>query len=99
MKKGLIIAGVSAILGIGGSALYANRDNVTQTKNGESANVVEQVEGSTSDAPSGSQDGVDYDCPDFATHQEAQDYFESQGGSPSNNVDRLDSDRDRKSTR
>jgi micrococcal nuclease len=37
----------------------------------------------------------DKDCPDFATQQEAQDYFISKGGSSSNNVDKLDgSDRD-----
>lgn len=36
----------------------------------------------------------DMDCPDFATHSEAQAYFISKGGSPSNNVDRLDADHD-----
>lgn len=36
----------------------------------------------------------DKDCPDFATHAEAQAYFESMGGSPTNNVDRLDADHD-----
>lgn len=38
--------------------------------------------------------GGDKDCPDFATHGEAQNYFVSRGGSPSNNVDRLDADHD-----
>lgn len=38
--------------------------------------------------------GGDKDCPDFATHAEAQAYFESKGGSPTNNVDRLDADHD-----
>ena len=38
--------------------------------------------------------GGDRDCDDFATQQEAQDYFESRGGSPSNNVDWLDGDGD-----
>ena len=38
--------------------------------------------------------GDDKDCSDFATHTEAQAYFESKGGSPTNNVDRLDSDHD-----
>lgn len=32
----------------------------------------------------------DKDCSDFATHQEAQDYFTSKGGSSTNNVDKLD---------
>ncbi|SMQ78422.1 hypothetical protein SAMN05444673_3426 [Bacillus sp. OV166] len=32
----------------------------------------------------------DKDCSDFSTWQEAQNYFESKGGSPTNNVDRLD---------
>lgn len=36
----------------------------------------------------------DMDCADFSSHEEAQAYFESKGGSPSNNVDRLDRDRD-----
>jgi hypothetical protein len=39
--------------------------------------------------------GIDYDCNDFETQEEAQQYFDSQGGSPSNNVDDLDgNDRD-----
>lgn len=36
----------------------------------------------------------DKDCSDFATQEESQSYFESKGGSPTNNVDRLDSDHD-----
>ena len=38
--------------------------------------------------------GGDKDCKDFATHAEAQTYFTSKGGSPTNNVDRLDNDHD-----
>jgi hypothetical protein len=38
--------------------------------------------------------GEDKNCSDFATHQEAQQYFESHGGSASNNVDGLDSNHD-----
>ena len=38
--------------------------------------------------------GDDKDCSDFATHADAQAYFESKGGSSTNNVDRLDSDHD-----
>ena len=41
-----------------------------------------------------STSGEDKDCSDFATHAQAQAYFESKGGSPTNNVDRLDSDHD-----
>lgn len=37
---------------------------------------------------------ADADCPDFATHEEAQAYFESIGGSPAYNADRLDADND-----
>lgn len=36
----------------------------------------------------------DRDCTDFNTQAEAQDYFESNGGSATNNVDRLDADSD-----
>lgn len=36
----------------------------------------------------------DKDCSDFKVQDEAQTYFESKGGSPTNNVDRLDSDHD-----
>lgn len=36
----------------------------------------------------------DHDCPDFATQADAQAHFEAAGGSPSNNVDRLDADQD-----
>jgi len=39
-------------------------------------------------------DGIDYDCSDFSTQAEAQAYFESQGGSPTNNVDGLDANGD-----
>lgn len=38
--------------------------------------------------------GGDKNCPDFATHADAQAYFNSKGGSPSNNVDGLDRDHD-----
>ena len=36
----------------------------------------------------------DKDCADFNTQEQAQDYFEENGGSPSNNVDLLDADGD-----
>jgi hypothetical protein len=38
--------------------------------------------------------GGDMDCPDFPNHEAAQAYFISKGGSPTNNVDRLDRDGD-----
>ncbi len=38
----------------------------------------------------GSTSGGDKDCADFQTQAEAQAYFNSKGGSASNNVDRLD---------
>ena len=49
--------------------------------------------GSGSSGYSGSLSG-DKDCPDFSGHAEAQAYFIAKGGSPSNNVDRLDGDGD-----
>jgi micrococcal nuclease len=46
-------------------------------------------------APSPSQLLQDKDCKDFATQEEAQAYFDQNGGSTTNNVDRLDgNDRD-----
>lgn len=36
----------------------------------------------------------DKDCKDFSVQAEAQQYFDAKGGSPLNNVDRLDSDHD-----
>ncbi|MED4205452.1 LPXTG cell wall anchor domain-containing protein [Neobacillus mesonae] len=36
----------------------------------------------------------DKNCPDFSTWNEAQTYFEQNGGSPTNNVDDLDRDGD-----
>ena len=37
---------------------------------------------------------ADYDCEEFRSHAEAQDYFEANGGSSFNNVDGLDRDGD-----
>lgn len=37
---------------------------------------------------------TDRDCADFSTQGEAQDYFDRNGGSPTNNVDNLDADGD-----
>lgn len=37
-------------------------------------------------------DKVDYNCVDFGTQNDAQNYFNSQGGSKTNNVDNLDED-------
>ena len=61
------------------------------------SNVTEKTEAATPHSPDSlpnASDNTDYDCSDFSGHEEAQQYFESQGGSPSNNVDRLDRDRD-----
>ena len=38
--------------------------------------------------------GADRDCADFSSQAAAQHYFDSRGGSPSNNVDNLDGDGD-----
>jgi len=48
----------------------------------------------TTTATSVVDDGIDYDCDDFDTQEEAQEYFESQGGSANTNVDGLDGDGD-----
>lgn len=47
--------------------------------------------GSSSDSSAG---GPDRNCSDFSTQEAAQDYFDSRGGSPTNNVDGLDRDHD-----
>lgn len=45
-------------------------------------------------APAPQLTSADKDCKDFSNHSEAQAYFNSKGGSASNNVDDLDRDRD-----
>lgn len=81
LKIALITGGVVAS-GIGG-AVWLTRDNKPQDP---------PIKTDTS--KSKEIDSIDYDCKDFDSHQKAQDYFVSQGGSPSNNVDRLDRDGD-----
>jgi|GEM_PF-1819309 len=84
--KKIIAGGAVALVGtalVGGMVL----NNKSKTNDSSAGNT-----GSTSSE--NKVDSIDYDCKDFGSHQEAQDYFESQGGSPSNNVDRLDRDRD-----
>ena len=44
----------------------------------------------------GPASAADKNCPDFSTQQQAQQYFDSHGGSPSNDVDGLDRDHDGK---
>lgn len=46
--------------------------------------------GTTNTQSSNTYSGGDKDCKDFSTQTEAQAYFNSKGGSASNNVDRLD---------
>lgn len=82
LKTILITSGVLAS-GIGGVAWLAS--NNKQVPDSSGSNATSQSE---------TVDSIDKDCGDFGSHQEAQDYFESQGGSPSNNVDRLDRDGD-----
>jgi outer membrane biosynthesis protein TonB len=48
----------------------------------------------TASTQSSNGSGGDKDCKDFSTHAEAQAYFNSKGGSASNNVDDLDRDHD-----
>jgi hypothetical protein len=61
------------------------------------APVIQHVQPATQpiqQAPQTVSSGGDKNCSDFATHAEAQAYFNSKGGSPSNNVDGLDRDHD-----
>ncbi len=44
--------------------------------------------------PVGSVSAADRDCADFPNRSAAQTYFDGKGGSPANNVDRLDADHD-----
>lgn len=48
---------------------------------------------SQSPPPGSTDDGIDYDCSDLSTQQQAQQHFNSQDGSRSNSVDGLDADR------
>jgi hypothetical protein len=51
-------------------------------------------DGDDSDDASVGTAQTDRDCPDFATQEEAQDYFRANGGDENNNVDNLDADGD-----
>jgi hypothetical protein len=61
---------------------------VEKVENTQPSDEIRQFE------PSRNSGGGDKDCADFSTHEEAQAYFESKGGSATNNVDRLDGDHD-----
>src|SRR3989344_747480 len=61
-------------------------NSATQQNKPTSPNAQQPTTNSTSSG--------DKDCPDFKTHAEAQTYFNSKGGSSSNNVDNLDADHD-----
>ncbi len=50
--------------------------------------------GSGSVSGGSSNSSGDKDCKDFSSHAQAQAFFAGRGGSPSNNVDRLDNDHD-----
>lgn len=50
--------------------------------------------GCGTDGDGESSSRTDKDCSDFNTQQEAQAYFNANGGSPSNNIDGLDDDHD-----
>jgi hypothetical protein len=52
--------------------------------------VVPGASQSPASGSSGPKPAGDKDCPDFATPQQAQQYFESIGGSATNDADRLD---------
>lgn len=62
----------------------------------ENTGIAEQqtTQGESTEQRATDTSSGDKDCSDFAIHAEAQAYFESKGGSPTNNIDRLDSDHD-----
>ncbi len=55
---------------------------------------VSKTQASGDDAAEVEAAGEDRDCSDFSTQEEAQEYFEGQGGDETNNVDNLDADSD-----
>jgi len=69
-------------------------DGVCLESAGTNADQTVEVSPTSQKQPIIDSSGGDKDCSDFATHAEAQDYFQSKGGSPTNNVDKLDSDHD-----
>ena len=74
-------------------------DNACPVQTNTSTNVTSSTAPSSKPTTSSSGQTTttssgDKDCKDFKTHPEAQAYFNSKGGSPSNNVDNLDADHD-----
>ncbi len=69
----------------------------TQTRQPSQRQFMQQITTSVSSnnrSAVGTFSGEDKDCKDFSSQAEAQAYFNSKGGSASNNVDRLDGDHD-----
>lgn len=75
-----------------GYYLPATNTASNPTPKSESANTSSSKTRTSHRSSSGSH--RDMNCSDFATQAEAQAYFESHGGSPTNNVDGLDRDHD-----
>ncbi len=61
-----------------------------------SDSVQQPVQQAQQPVPPPASSGGDKNCSDFATQEQAQAYFNSNGGSPSNDVDGLDRDHDGK---
>jgi len=69
------------------SSAAQDEDDEESVEDGDSTEDEAAPEGTAAQAE-------DRNCPDFDSQQEAQDFFEDNGGSPDNNVDGLDADGD-----
>lgn len=85
MKNG-IITGAIVLAGIGGLALLNNSDGGSSIKNAFTRNDDSKTERSF-------QEYGDKDCSDFSTQNEAQEFFEDEGG-PDKDFHNLDRDGD-----
>lgn len=68
-----------------GAGMTIKQPVVTYSNINTSGNLTKEKSGTTN-----TSSGGDKDCKDFSSQSEAQAYFNSKGGSASNNVDRLD---------
>lgn len=88
---------VNAIITVVPTVVPTYLPSPTQTRQPTQRQFMQQItaSGNSNDTTSvGTFSGTDKDCEDFSSQNEAQAYFNSKGGSASNNVDRLDGDHD-----
>lgn len=99
-KLVVALVAVAALAGCGNDEPTAEVASVTTTLADEPAETTtttaadEPADDEPAQATEESASPGDRGCDDFASQEEAQAYFESQGGSPDNNVDGLDTDGD-----